>query len=59
MPNDIYTVKITLKNVAIGDVEDLAQRIYEEHGAELDASLGDFDVAISKGGFPVDWEPLS
>lgn len=54
-----YQIKIDLKNVADGDVTDLAQKIWDENAADLDASLGDFDVSISKDGFPFDWTPES
>jgi hypothetical protein len=57
MPDSAYTVTIRLRNVAEGDVTDLAQRIWDEHAADLDASQGDFKLDISCGGFPVDWAP--
>lgn len=58
MLDSIYTVTIRLRNVAEGDVTDLAQRIWDDHAADLDAPLGDFKLDISRGGFPVDWAPL-
>jgi hypothetical protein len=55
--SDTYQIRVTLKNVAIGDVEDVAQAIYDAHGEDLDAAQGDFEISISKDGFGHDWEP--
>lgn len=57
-----YTITLTLKNVTDGDVTSVAQEIWDAHAEELDAGLGDFDIAISKSGehggwFRLDWEP--
>jgi hypothetical protein len=52
-----YTITITLHNVAQGDVTDLAQTIWDENADDLDARLGDFAMVVSRGGFPIDWDP--
>jgi hypothetical protein len=57
MPSSTYEIRIRIKDVAVGDVEDVAQHIYDAHGEELDAAKGDFEITISKDGFGVDWEP--
>lgn len=58
-----YRITIIVKDVAEGDATDLAQRIYDEHGEELDAPLGDFTVTVAQidGSFAaeVDWEPAT
>jgi hypothetical protein len=59
VPDSPYKITIIVKDVAIGDITDLAQRIWDEHAAGFDAKLGDFDLTISQGGFSIDWEPLS
>jgi hypothetical protein len=53
----MYTLTIEVRDVADGDITDLAQRIWDAHAAELDAARGDFTLRISKDGFPFDWEP--
>lgn len=53
------TLTIVLKDVAEGDATSLAQDIWDSHADAYDASRGDFELHISKDGFPLDWEPLS
>lgn len=56
-----YEVRVSLKDVAEGDATDLAQRIFDEHGADLDAARGDFEVVVFKrfgsGVAALEWEP--
>lgn len=52
----MYRITIDLENVSEGDVIDVAQAIFDTHGEDLDAARGDFRIAISHDGFPVDWE---
>lgn len=53
-----YLIKIVLDNVAEGDATEVAQQIWDEHAEDLDASRGDFQISISKDGFPVEWTPM-
>jgi hypothetical protein len=53
----MYVIKIELREVAEGDVTDLAQSIYDENAESLDAAQGDFKISVSKDGFAVDWSP--
>jgi hypothetical protein len=43
-----YVLTITVKDVAENDAAELAQRIWETHAADLDATLGDFDIEVSR-----------
>jgi hypothetical protein len=57
-----YTITVVIKDVAEGDVTDVAQEIWDTHAAELDASRGDFAVTIARAGdgggwYGVDWTP--
>lgn len=54
-----YTIIIELDKVGEGDVTDLAERVWNEHAIDLDASRGDFRLRILKDGFAFDWEPTS
>lgn len=55
-----YRLTIEMKDVAEGDVANLAVAIMNEHGEEYDASRGDFAITASKlegsSYFPVDLE---
>jgi hypothetical protein len=51
----MYRITIDMKDVAEGDVTDLAQQIYDDNAEAFDAERGDFVVAVSKDGFAVDW----
>lgn len=52
-----YVLTLTVNDVSDGDIENLAQSIWDEHAEELDAGLGDFGLSISRGGLPFDWQP--
>lgn len=56
-----YRVVIELKNVSVGDVTTLAQKIWDEEADDFDASLGEFEMKIVKvngpNDFNVDWQP--
>lgn len=54
---DEFTITITLRNVAAGDAETVAQDIWDRHAEDLDAARGDFELRISRGGFAHDWVP--
>jgi hypothetical protein len=53
----MFTITIQIDDVAEGDVTGLAQEIWDNNAADFDAARGDFNLSISKDGFPVDWEP--
>jgi len=56
-----YRIIIDIKDVTDGDVNDVAQQIYDEHAESLDAKLGDFimQVNVVQGSteFVTDWVP--
>lgn len=52
-----YKITIEVKDVADGDVTDLADAIWNENAETFDADRGDFVVSISKDGFDIGWEP--
>jgi hypothetical protein len=54
-----YTITVKLNKVTEGDVADIAQAIYDSYSHECDVDLGDFEIAVSKGKFTTDWEPLT
>lgn len=54
-----YEIKVSVRNVADGDVTDIAQKIWDDNADACDAERGDFDVSISRGGFPMDWTPTT
>jgi hypothetical protein len=57
-----FVIAIRVRDVAEGDVTDLAQQVWDEHAESFDAPRGDFELSISMvhpGGnsFPFEWEP--
>lgn len=59
-----YRITIDIKDVADGDVNDLAQDIWDSHAEGLDASRGDFKLRVMRvegrgAQFDLDWEPLT
>jgi hypothetical protein len=55
--SDQYQIVITFKEVSEGDVTDLAQQIWDDNTEAFDGARGEFDVRVSRDGFPVDWDP--
>lgn len=53
----MYRITIELQHVSEGDATDVAQDIWNQHAEGFDAAQGDFTIAISRDGFPVDWVP--
>jgi len=53
-----FTITIKIKDVAAGDAETLAQDIWDNNAESFDAARGDFEIHISREGFPHDWEPV-
>jgi hypothetical protein len=56
-----FRIIIDIKDVTEGDVETVAQDIWDRHAHDLDAKLGDFGVRVmhvqSGAQFDVDWTP--
>jgi uncharacterized protein YozE (UPF0346 family) len=54
-----YRLTVEIRDVSENDVTDLAQQIFDEHGAEFDADRGDFEVRVSRvegsGSFDTGW----
>jgi hypothetical protein len=56
-----YRITIDVRDVAAGDIFDLAQKIWDDHADDLDAKLGDFKIVVTKtvgsSSYLVDWHP--
>lgn len=56
-----YRITMIVKDVARGDIEGVAQSIWDAHARDLDVDRGDFALAvvelIAGNGFDIGWEP--
>jgi hypothetical protein len=56
-----YRIIIDIKDVTEGDATYVADSIWNNHAADLDAKLGDFAMQVSQvsgsNAYPIDWTP--
>jgi hypothetical protein len=56
-----YRITIEVKNVADGDVETIAQEVWDKYAEDYDANRGEFDVSVSRrennSHFDTGWTP--
>lgn len=58
-----FEIRVQLKNVTVGDAEDVAQSVWDQFAEPLDAAIGEFGVTIhrvERANRPdIHWEPRS